>query len=95
VKEIYTNVVTDRLLGYLASYSGIEKLSLYHPDIESVAKSNRLANIFFDAVVSQHAQSLVNLACSTPYESRWSFGAHNVDLISHWLKLETLEVSVN
>ncbi|KAJ6449681.1 hypothetical protein C8R45DRAFT_1044602 [Mycena sanguinolenta] len=95
VKEIYTNVVTDHLLGYLASYSGIEKLSLYRPDIESVAKSDRLANTFFDVVVPQHAHTLVNLACSTPYESRWSFGAHNVDLLSNSLRLETLEVSVN
>ncbi|KAF7371298.1 F-box domain-containing protein [Mycena sanguinolenta] len=95
VKEIYTNVVTDHLLGYLASYCGIEKLSLYRPDIESVAKSDRLANIFFDTVVPQHAESLVKLACSAPYESRWSFGTHNMDLISNLLKLESLEMSVN
>ncbi|KAF7345702.1 hypothetical protein MVEN_01590200 [Mycena venus] len=95
LREISTNVITNQLLAYLSSYSGIEKLSLHRPDGGSLAKSDHLANSFFQTVLPQHSESLVGLACSARYESAWSFGTHNADLISNLLKLETLEMSVN
>ncbi|KAJ7307684.1 hypothetical protein DFH08DRAFT_493158 [Mycena albidolilacea] len=93
--EITTNVVTPELFAYLSSYSGIEKLSLLHPDGGSREKSDRLANTFFETVLPLHATSLVELSCPAGYESRFSFGTHNVHVISLLHKLESLEMSIN
>ncbi|KAJ7809211.1 hypothetical protein B0H14DRAFT_2867617 [Mycena olivaceomarginata] len=93
--EITTNVVTPELFDYLNSYSGIEKLTLLDPDGGSRDKSDRLANTFFETVLPHHATSLVELSCPAGYESRFSFGTHNVDVISLLHKLESLEMSIN
>ncbi|KAF8128495.1 hypothetical protein K438DRAFT_1888365 [Mycena galopus ATCC 62051] len=95
IRDISTNVVTSHLLAYLCSYSGIEKLLLYRPDGGSLSRANLLANSFFQTVLPQHAESLVTLACSAGYESCWSFGTHNSNLVTDLLKLESLEMSVN
>ncbi|KAJ7467879.1 hypothetical protein B0H11DRAFT_2046770 [Mycena galericulata] len=93
--EITTNVVTPELFAYLASYSGIHKLKLQFPDGGSRDASDRLADTFYETVLPHHATSLVELSCPAAYESRWSFGNHNVDIVSHLHHLNTLEMSIN
>ncbi|KAJ7301057.1 hypothetical protein DFH08DRAFT_996414, partial [Mycena albidolilacea] len=93
--EITTNVVTPELFDYLSSYSGIQKLSLLHPDGGSRDKSDRLADTFFETVLSRHATSLVELSCPAGHESRFSFGSHNADVISLLHKLKSLGMSIN
>ncbi|KAJ7227560.1 hypothetical protein C8J57DRAFT_1730900 [Mycena rebaudengoi] len=93
--EITTNVVTSGLFDYLSSYSGIEKLTLLYPDGGSRNNSDHLADMFFGIVLPHHATSLVELSCSAGYESRFSFGTHNVDVISQLRKLKSLEMSIN
>lgn len=93
--EITTSVVTPELFAYLTSYSGLRKLSLIHPDGGSREASDRLADMFFETVLPHHAASLVELSCAAGYESRWSFGTHNVDVISQLDNLKTLEMSIN
>ncbi|KAJ7674310.1 hypothetical protein B0H17DRAFT_1082219 [Mycena rosella] len=39
--------------------------------------------------------SLVLLACSSLFQSRWSFGEHNVEAVSKLLKLKYPQMSVN
>ncbi|KAJ6552880.1 hypothetical protein B0H19DRAFT_155344 [Mycena capillaripes] len=95
LKEIYTNVVTTDLLDYLGSYSGLERLSFMRPDGGSAAKADHLANIFFETVLPRHTDSLVDLACPAGYETRWSFGTHNADIISDLSRLTSLKMSVN
>ncbi|KAJ7302913.1 hypothetical protein DFH08DRAFT_988577 [Mycena albidolilacea] len=83
--EITPSVVTPDLFTYLASYSGLEKLTLKSPDGGSREQTDRLADSFFDATLPRHAASLTAL----------SFGTHNVDGLSLFRKLRTLEMSVN
>ncbi|KAJ7212782.1 hypothetical protein C8J57DRAFT_1603911, partial [Mycena rebaudengoi] len=92
---ITTNVVTSGLFDYLSSYSGIEKLTLLYPDGGSRNNSDHLADMFFGIVLPRHATSLVELSCSADYKSRFSFGTHNVDVISQLRKLKSLEMSIN
>ncbi|KAJ7766558.1 hypothetical protein DFH07DRAFT_809394 [Mycena maculata] len=93
--EINTRIVTSDLLEYLASYSGVRKLTLNFPDGGSRNASDRLADIFFETVLPQHAASLMELSCPAGYESRWSFGTHNLDAISRLQKLRALQMSIN
>ncbi|KAJ6457940.1 hypothetical protein C8R45DRAFT_1032359 [Mycena sanguinolenta] len=93
--EITTNVVTKELFDYLTSYSGLEKLTLVSPDGGNLDESNRLADTFFETVLPHHAESLTELSCAAAYESRFSFGTHNVHVISLLHKLTKLEMSIN
>ncbi|KAF7351544.1 hypothetical protein MSAN_01586800 [Mycena sanguinolenta] len=93
--EITTNVVTEELFDCLSSYSGLEKLKLEFPDGGSEDESNRLADIFFNTVLPRHAESLLELSCPAAYESRFSFGTHNVNVVSLLHKLTKLEMSIN
>ncbi|KAF7351649.1 hypothetical protein MSAN_01597500 [Mycena sanguinolenta] len=93
--EITTNVVTKELFDYLISYSGLEKLTLLSPDGGSLNASNRLADTFFETVLPHHAESLTELSCGAAYETRFSFGIHNVNIVSLLHKLTKLEMSIN
>ncbi|KAJ7780765.1 hypothetical protein DFH07DRAFT_439341 [Mycena maculata] len=93
--DIHTRIVTPDLFKYLASYAGIQRLTLNFPDGGSRNSSNRLADTFFDTVLPQHASSLVELSCPAGYESRWSFGPHNLHAVSQLHELRTLEMSIN
>ncbi|KAF7351546.1 hypothetical protein MSAN_01587100 [Mycena sanguinolenta] len=93
--EITTNVVTQEFFDYLTSYSGLKKLTLKFPDGGNVEESNRLADSFFETVLPCHSESLAELSCPAAYESRFSFGTHNVDVVSSLHKLTKLEMSIN
>jgi hypothetical protein len=79
----------------LGSYSGLQWLKLQYPSGSSQSESDDLADTFFSLVVPQHIDSLTDLSCAAGYESRWSFGPHNVDVISQLSRLTSLEMSVN
>ncbi|KAF7351563.1 hypothetical protein MSAN_01588800 [Mycena sanguinolenta] len=93
--EITTSVVTQDLFDYLTSYSGLGKLKLDSPDGGSVDESDRLADSFFETVLPRHAESLTELSCPAAFESRFSFGTHNVNVVSLFHKLTKLEMSIN
>ncbi|KAJ7359981.1 hypothetical protein DFH08DRAFT_801737 [Mycena albidolilacea] len=93
--EITTSVVTQDLLAYLASYSGIRKLALKAPDGGSRVQSDRLADMFFEAVLPRHGTTLTDLSCPAAYESRFSFGEHNAHFVSLLHNLSSLEMSIN
>ncbi|KAF7351545.1 hypothetical protein MSAN_01587000 [Mycena sanguinolenta] len=93
--EITTNVVTHELFDYLSSYSGLEKLTLKYPDGGNANESNRLADAFFATVLPRHAEFLTELSCPAVYESRFSFGTHDVNVVSLLRKLTRLEMSIN
>ncbi|KAJ7103899.1 hypothetical protein C8R44DRAFT_887395 [Mycena epipterygia] len=94
LKDISTGSVTPDLLAYLASYSGVEKLRFWGVGRNS-QQAGDLADTFFTTVLPRHTKSLLTLSCTTVYESRWSFGAHNVDVLSELQKLRNLKISIN
>ncbi|KAJ6602669.1 hypothetical protein DFH09DRAFT_1354917 [Mycena vulgaris] len=99
LKDIRSGIVTADLLAYLASFSGIEKLSLQALSLYrsrcSRAESDHLSDTFFQTILPRHAETLVTLACPTGYESRWSFGRHNVNTICTLRKLTSLKIALN
>ncbi|KAF7351590.1 hypothetical protein MSAN_01591500 [Mycena sanguinolenta] len=93
--QITTNVVTSELFDYLSSCSVLEELTLLSPDGGDQDASNRLADAFFETVLPRFVECLTRLSCPAPYESRFSFGAHNINVISSLYNLTELEVSIN
>ncbi|KAF7345738.1 F-box domain-containing protein [Mycena venus] len=95
-KHLHTDVVTPDLLTYLASYSGLESLSLQNHDngINARDNSDQLADIFFTTVLPNHTQTLVELSCPVGFPSRWSFGPHNVENILALQRLKGLDMSL-
>ncbi|KAF8193865.1 hypothetical protein K438DRAFT_1934668 [Mycena galopus ATCC 62051] len=95
LSDVATKNVTDEFLGYLGSYSGLQRLTLQYPGAGSETESDRLADIFFDSVLPRHTDSLQYLTCAARFEGRWSFGTHNAGVISRLHRLSQLDVSVN
>ncbi|KAJ7812531.1 hypothetical protein B0H13DRAFT_1666157 [Mycena leptocephala] len=92
--EISTDsIVSPSFLAYLASYSGINRLKLGEPDGHD--DSEDVAETFYSTVLPLHAGSLAHLSCMPRYNSRWSFGMHNVDEIANLVNLITLVLGVN
>ncbi|KAF7344165.1 hypothetical protein MVEN_01706700 [Mycena venus] len=95
LRDISTGNVTSDLLAYLASYSGVEKLSFWGLSQKNQIQADDLADTFFTTVLPRHAKSLLELACPASYECRWSFGTHNVDALSALHNVRNLDVSIN
>ncbi|KAJ7264076.1 hypothetical protein B0H12DRAFT_273122 [Mycena haematopus] len=94
--DVATNNVTDDFLGYLGSYSGLQRLTLQYPDAHmDTESSDQLADHFFGSVLPQHATSLLHLSCAVWFEGRWCFGTHNANVICGLRRLSRLEMSVN
>ncbi|KAF7296379.1 hypothetical protein HMN09_01108000 [Mycena chlorophos] len=91
--ELSVTVVSLTLCDYLASYTGLERLVL--PSVDASAVSRQLAGMFFERVLRHQSASIVELRLSPHYTSAWSFGTHNVDVLSSLAKLETLEIAVD
>ncbi|KAF7366079.1 F-box domain-containing protein [Mycena venus] len=94
LKQLMINTVTNTLLVYLKSYSGLEQLALVGGDGSREA-SDRLADDFFQSVLLRHANTLVDLKVTARHEGRWSFGTHNIDSLLNLHQLKSLGVSVN
>ncbi|KAJ7483791.1 hypothetical protein B0H11DRAFT_2279789 [Mycena galericulata] len=79
----------DALISYLASYSGLEELRIDH------ALDDDQADLFLTTALQRHKDSLVVLICPGYIEGKWSFGRHNIKLISELRHLITLEMTIN
>ncbi|KAJ7469579.1 hypothetical protein FB451DRAFT_355066 [Mycena latifolia] len=90
LKAVHIVSVTDTLLLYLASYSGLERLMITYPTDEY-----GLGEFFWARVIPQHAHSLVALACPGVLEGVWAFGTHNIAAISELRHLEVLIMTLN
>lgn len=87
----------EPLLAYLDAYSGLQRLTLGHPDAEGAhtpAGALRTDRFFHTALLG-HAGSLRLLRCAANTAGRWSFGAHNAAAVAKLQALEELEMSVN
>ncbi|KAJ6451274.1 hypothetical protein C8R45DRAFT_1042162 [Mycena sanguinolenta] len=94
LKDVCTRIVTPDLIAYLSSYSGLERLTFERfegsqPQIDSYADA------FFNDVLAQHTQSLVELNCPAAYEGRWCFRMEIANSILQLRKLEKLHISVS
>ncbi|KAF8961941.1 hypothetical protein BDZ97DRAFT_1826736 [Flammula alnicola] len=94
LKEIATDGVSHALLDYLASYSGLQKLTLSSSSTHDGLASDVLALKFYKDVLPKHAASLVALDVCPEYEGKWCFGLHNRTSFLDCTNLETLKVNI-
>ncbi|KAJ7029633.1 hypothetical protein C8F04DRAFT_1115904 [Mycena alexandri] len=80
LREISTTSISADLLTYLASYSGVEKLSMKGLGGGHYDHSNELA---------------VTLPAPNIHENNWSFGAHSAGAIAKLRVLTSLDIGVN
>ncbi|KAF7345681.1 hypothetical protein MVEN_01587900 [Mycena venus] len=104
LSEIHTDYVQQALLEYILSYSGLERLTNDgdeddgndgDDDDNGREHLEPLVEEFFTTALPRHKESLVALSCRGVWEGKWSFGAHNVDLLSQLHKLKSLRMNVN
>lgn len=94
LEAVSVDRIEDGLLSYLASYSGLRRLTIDNAGADSETASNRLADIFFQSALVPHMQSLVALSCPASFEGRWCFGTHNTGVITQFHLLRSLCMSV-
>lgn len=94
LEEITAAAVTDGLLQYLASYSGLQRLSLPRAGLNTGADSGQISAMFFD-VLLEHATALSHCSRAAEYQGGWCFGSRNRQAISRLQHLTTLEMRVN
>ncbi|KDR70944.1 hypothetical protein GALMADRAFT_254550 [Galerina marginata CBS 339.88] len=95
LKEISTDEVNDGFLEYLASYSGLEKLTLSSATADTARQSDALAMRFYTEVLPSHSHSLVGLDVCPIYEGKWCFGKHNMSSLLKCTKLANLKIHIN
>ncbi|KAJ3788142.1 hypothetical protein GGU11DRAFT_752952 [Lentinula aff. detonsa] len=84
-----------KLLRYLRSYSGLESFSLKGPWWYEASWYDVHAVDFYDFVLPQHAESLVNLELRPEFESRWCLGVENINVVRQCKRLRSLWVKIN
>ncbi|KAF8886379.1 hypothetical protein BD779DRAFT_1441696, partial [Infundibulicybe gibba] len=87
--EAVVAVADDAVIDYLASTTGIKKISIPEADTDV------LANRFFTQVVLRHSKTLVSLSIAADFEGSWCFGKHNVNILLECVQLSKLSIAVD
>ncbi|KAF8869501.1 hypothetical protein BD779DRAFT_682136 [Infundibulicybe gibba] len=87
--EVVVAAADDAVIDYLASTTGIKKISLPEADTDV------LANRFFTQVVLRHSKTLVSLSIAADFEGLWCFGNHNVNILLECAQLSKLSIAVD
>ncbi|KAK7461300.1 hypothetical protein VKT23_008479 [Stygiomarasmius scandens] len=95
LKRLTTDNVSDSLLDYLSSYSGLVHLSLTGPTWYTSYNYHDLADRFFDIVLPLHGETLRSLEILPSFEGRWCFEENNYIAIGKCSNLTNLSVKVN
>jgi hypothetical protein len=92
--EVGLSAMTDSLIDYLASFSGLKKLKLSIPDFGNQASSEESAVKFWSNGFPNHVDTLQDFSLHACYDGQWCFGRHNHSLIAKCIKLEQLTIGV-
>ncbi|KAJ6576159.1 hypothetical protein DFH09DRAFT_1361730 [Mycena vulgaris] len=87
--RMFTARVSQALVKYLASYSGLEELMIHR------TSGDDLAADFFARVLPRHKATLSVLSIPGSGAGKWSLGAHNIAALSELRRLQSLEMSVD
>nr|GAT57494.1 predicted protein [Mycena chlorophos] len=92
--SLTTDRVTEALLEYLKSYSGLERLVI-NGDWRTASGDGGLAGEFFDEVLPLHAPTLEVFRCVWAWRCDWCLGPNNASKIAEMSHLIDLDMSVN
>jgi hypothetical protein len=90
LEELTHDVVTNSLIDYLSSYSGLKKLGLKANGFHNQKASDEAAGQFFNRALPRHMESLEVLNLEAPYAGAWCYTMHSPMLIQKCVKLRYL-----
>ncbi|KAK7047488.1 hypothetical protein VNI00_006719 [Paramarasmius palmivorus] len=79
-QKVVVNGVTEDLLRYLSSYSGLQELELSfqeHPETDT-ENSEQWSQMLYDMAIPRHSESLKTLSLPKTDETHWCVGVDNV-----------------
>lgn len=91
---LVTDLVTDGLLDYLSSYTGLESLKFTYATSSTWQESDRLADKFYHNVLPRHVDSLAQLYIKPGFEGRWCFSQEIIPILSRCRKLLELTIGI-
>ncbi|KAG7086278.1 hypothetical protein E1B28_002242 [Marasmius oreades] len=91
LKDLAVTVVSQELLDYLQSYSGLETLVL--SDVES-DRNLHTSDQFYQRVLPKHSQTLVSLSVDARNTQEWCLTRKNAAALQECQELKNLSVSV-
>jgi hypothetical protein len=80
--------VTEELVEYLASYSGLEEITATFDTY-----TEHLAHPFFTSIL-RHQNSLRTLSCGAPHDGDWTLGPYTLSIIAQLTNLQSLGLSL-
>jgi hypothetical protein len=93
LEEITLYIIPPAFVEYIASYSGLKKLTIGTGGFKDGTASDNAGKRFYEAL-EKHADSIEELDISAYYEGLWCFGHHNKALLSTFQNLKTLSMKV-
>jgi len=95
LQELEHDTITDSLLDYLLTFSGLKKLSLIGlGDNEQNLSETPAYARFCSFVLPKHQETLEELNITPYFDCRWCFGSHNAYVIAKCTKLRYISMSV-
>ncbi|KAF8893944.1 hypothetical protein BD779DRAFT_1669459 [Infundibulicybe gibba] len=88
VNALATDILDRTVLEYMASYTGMEQISLLH------ISNDEFAPMFWDQVLPRHAETLVQLDIKPIYEGNWCFGELAAQSLVECKNLSTLSLAL-
>ncbi|ESK91088.1 hypothetical protein Moror_9592 [Moniliophthora roreri MCA 2997] len=98
LEKVVVNGLTEDLLLYLASYSGLQDLELSfqeHPEAQDSETSERRSRILYDTVIPKHSMTLRVLKLPKTPEAYWHVGMQNVGQLQQCVNLQVVHLLLN
>ena len=84
----------DKMLGYLLSYTGLQRLEITNMEIQEKEKENGTSLIFWRKIIPHHRDSLTKLSIQCSFEGGWCYGPQASAALRQCLFLRDLTLSV-
>ncbi|GAP91518.1 hypothetical protein SAMD00023353_3101280 [Rosellinia necatrix] len=82
----------DEMFHYLLSYSGLRKLKIVHVQMDTQTAEDTAGDVFWNEVIPQHKDSLLELVVSPMYEGSWCYGRVAASAITQCASLKRLDL---
>jgi hypothetical protein len=94
LEELNVDEVNGELMDFIASFSGLQHLTLLRLSSESREASDNTAEVFFQHVLPVHRSTLRSLTLEAVYQGKWCFSEDNASTILDCQKLGDLSIAL-
>jgi hypothetical protein len=94
LEELNVDEVSSEVMDFIASFSGLQRLTLLRLGSETREASDNMADFFFRHVLPMHRSTLHSLTLEVAYEGKWCFSEANATVILDCQTLNGLSVAL-